>query len=79
MLMRLVSRWRWRRSSLFEEAVVLLIEDARRDYGTNALGQARRKAKRRDQPARRKMVWREVARRLEAEVPSEGPAPWTRG
>lgn len=61
-----LERRRWRRSHLFDEAVDLALEEISATYGEKALDQARRKAKRRHQPIRRKWVWREVVRRLRA-------------
>lgn len=67
MLHRWLERRRWRRSSAFDDAVAQTIEEIESLYGPQALEQARRKAKRRHQKTRRKWIWREAVRRMEAQ------------
>lgn len=66
MLGRWIERMRWRGSPRFGEAVALALAEIEASHGPGALAYARTKAKRRYQPLRRKWVWREVVRRLEA-------------
>lgn len=66
MMKRWLDRLRWRRSRRFEDAVSLALEELQLEHGDTALDQARRKARRRDQPTRRKWVWKAVVRRLES-------------
>lgn len=68
MLLRWLRRRRWRQTPAFEEDVTLAIAEMRQLHGETALDHARRKARRRDQRTRRKWVWREAVRRLEAEA-----------
>lgn len=73
MLTRWLRRRRWRQSPQFWEAVALAVEQARQFPGDQPADFARRKAKRSHQPVRRKWVWREAARRLEAAETGQEP------
>lgn len=47
------------------------LDEIERTYGAEALSKARQKTRRRHQPVRRKWIWREVVRRLEARQAAE--------
>lgn len=66
MLTRWFKRRRWRHSPRFWEEVALAVDQAHQFPGGGAAAYAQRKAKRPYQPARRKLVWREAARQIEA-------------
>jgi hypothetical protein len=74
-LARWLRRRRWRRSADFDAAVEDSCEEICNLHGPRALEMARRKYRRRDQPPRRKMVWREVVKRLEARQAAQAVQP----
>lgn len=67
MLTRWLRRRQWRGSPQFEESVARAIEQARQVPGGQPAAYAKRKAARWNQPVRRKWVWKEALRQLEAE------------
>lgn len=75
MLARWLRRRRWRRSAAFDEAVEAGCKEMCEIYGPRALAMARRKFRRRKQLSRRKMVWGEVVKRLEAGQAAEAIPP----